>query len=846
MFKVIWDKNNTVRLTMSSSGESLNETPRPVFFEELDILGMDDKGWIYPSSPDPLLWACNRRYFYNGQLVMEVKGGNIFDAPTVQITPGFENLQLIPVDMNYLKRRNEDSLFLIEHEAMDFINQNYRRYRGLADVAKKNPDIDFQALAARMGKKTKEEHVVVKESCDSFDVMPASEAEMQGKEAILTSKVDMFIASFSGGKDSQVVLDLVARVVPSHDFIVIYSDTGYELPTSLTLYKEIEEYYRAKYPDMKFILTKNHQSVLYYWDEIGSPSNVHRWCCGVMKTAPLYRRLKIESGLGKQPHVVSYIGTRAEESARRASYSREAKDAKHTNVINVSPILTWNTTEIWLYLLLHGIPFNEAYRKGFGRVGCVSCPFGSDWNDYLCNRVFPQTNAPFIEKIRSFVARGGVKDVDDYIKTGNWKIKAGGSGYETSSILSIISQNPDFKALISKPKESILEWLKVLGKYNYSENGEIVSVDLKYGEKIYQIKITFDGKKDTILVEVPNIGNDIIFLSHLKRVLNKATYCVHCEMCEVECPTGALSVVPRVKVDGSKCVRCHRCLDFKDNGCTAANSVKKSEGIKLQSQKNMKTTINRYNNFGFREKWLSFFLTHTDTFFDNEDHGLNVANQLPPFTNWLRDADLLKQTSREVTEIGKMISNVYQSDPNKAWEIIWINLVLNSEICAWYSEHTEFDRSYSKEELERLLEETLPQYSSSVRKNAFGALQNTFVSSKLGDGLNIGLVTKENNKPYIQRKHYNSLSMAAVAYSLYTYAERHNRKSLTVSEFYNEEQKEGIVRQFGIDRVTFEKLLRSLQDNFNHVLTVELNMGLDNINLRDDLNAFDVLKMFLQ
>ena len=211
---------------------------------------------------------------------MEVKGGNIFDTPTIQIVPGFENLTLIPANMEYLRKRNEDSLFLIEHEAMDFINETFRRYKGLADVTKKNPDIDFQELAARMEKKTKEEHVVVKESCDSFDVMPLSEAEAQGKAPILSSKVDMFISSFSGGKDSQVVLDLVSRVVPSTDFLVIYSDTGYELPTSLQLYKDIEDYYHERYPDLKFYLAKNHQPVLYYWDEIGSPSNVHRWCCG--------------------------------------------------------------------------------------------------------------------------------------------------------------------------------------------------------------------------------------------------------------------------------------------------------------------------------------------------------------------------------------------------------------------------------------------------------------------------------------------------------------------------------------------------------------------------------------
>lgn len=831
---------------MASMGEALNVSPRPVFFEELNLLGLNKRGWKYPESKDPLLWACDRRYFYDGELVLEVKGGNIFDAPTVCITPGKENLVISPVDMDYLRKRNEDSLFLLEHEAMDFINQTYRRYKGLREVSEKNPDIDFQQLAERMEKRTKEEHVVVKEECDSFDVMPLSEAEAQGKAPILSSKVDMFIASFSGGKDSQVVLDLVARVVPSEDFIVIYSDTGYELPDSLQLYKDIQQYYHELYPNLKFILAKNHQDVLYYWDEIGSPSNVHRWCCGVMKTAPLYRELKLYSGLGKQPHVVSYIGTRAEESARRANYNRVAKDAKHTNVINVSPILSWSSSEIWLYLLLRGISFNPAYRKGLGRVGCLSCPFGSDWNDHLCHRLYPEQSNKFVNKIRYFAERQGVKDVDDYIKTGNWKLKAGGSGYETQSSITIISQAPDFKALITKPKENIFEWFKVLGPNTIDQKGENYSVEILYRGTLYRILLSFDGKKDSLLVEVPNIGTDVIFLSHLKRVLNKATYCVHCEMCEVECPSGALSVVPRVRVNGSKCVHCFKCLDFKDNGCAAANSIKKAEGLKIESKKNMQTTINRYNNFGYREKWLSFFFAHTETFFDNEEHGLNVANQLPPFVNWLRDSEILEPLTRDITEIGKLLANKYNNgEEKKVWEIIWINLVHNSEICAWYSQYADFNKNASKLELEKLLEETLPQYSASVRKNAFGALQNAFASSLLGSTLGVGVISKVDNKPYIKRETYNEISSAAVAYSLYKYAEKQGRKSLTVSEFYNDSQTEGIYRQFGVDRITLEKILRSLQEEPHHVLTVELNMGLDNINLRDDLTSLDVLKALL-
>lgn len=482
---------------------------------------------------------------------------------------------------------------------------------------------------------------------------------------------------------------------------------------------------------------------------------------------------------------------------------------------------------------------------GLGRVGCVSCPFGSDWNDYLCNYLFPKTTRPFLDKLTAIGLRNGISDINDYIRFGNWKIRAGGTGYETASSVSIISTIPDFKALIVNPKEDIYQWLKTLGKYSVTRQNDAIVYNVIYKDKSYQIILKNEVDSNSILIEVNNVNGDIFFLSHIRRIINKTAYCVNCELCEVECHTGALSVIPIVSIDDKKCVHCKRCLDFKDNGCITANSIKKAQGLKMKSNKNTKTTINRYNNFGFRNKWLTYFMGHTDTFFENNDHGLNVENQLSPFTNWLRDSDVVITNGKEITEIGKILSGVFSECPFVVWEILWINLNHNSEICAWYSANAEYDKQYAKEELEKILEETLPQYGASVRKNAFGALQNTFVYSPLGDKLGVGIVEKVKNKLVITRKPHNDLSLVATAYSLYRYAEKNGRHSLTVSEFYNPEQKEGIVRQFGIEREAFEQNLRSLEAESNHVLRSELKMGLDNIILRDDLTSDDILRMLL-
>lgn len=851
MFKVIWDKEyNGVRLTMSSKGDALNVSPRPVFWEELDLLGLNKKGWIYPHVEEPLLWACDRRYFYKGQFVLEVKGGNVFDAPTVIQQEGFESLILQPVDMEHLRSRNEDTMFIIEHEAMDFINQIYRRYKNIREVCQKNPDIDFQRLANNLEKKTKEEHVVIKEDCDSFDVMPLSKAEELGKSPILATNTDIFITSFSGGKDSQVVLDLISRVIPAEDFIVIYSDTGYELPPSLDLYEKVKEYYTQKYPNLRFYTAKNHQPVLYYWDEIGTPSRIHRWCCSIMKSAPLSRLLKEIVGKGKQPNAILFDGVRAEESQARASRSKIGKNVKHNKIINVSPILEWSATEIYLYILLNGLPVNEAYRRGLSRVGCVICPYSSSWSEDLCGQLYPETLNPFVNKIREGLERNKTAGIDNYIRTGRWKMRAGGRYLHCDSNVNFMSSAPDFRAIITSPKENLLMWLRVLGSMSINQEGNITYIDLNHQKQIY--KCTIEEKGDMQVFEVKGIDpKDVVFVSHLKKVCYKATYCVHCEVCEVECPTGALSVVPIATINKDKCVHCMKCIDFDGKGCHSASSISTSDTSIMTNQiKNMaqgsKSGINRYNDgMGMRENWVEKYFDTYETFFDNNDHGLNSKYQLPPFINWLREAYILSQDGKNIAEEGSLMAKAFQAKPQTVWEVIFVGLCENSEICTWFQGSIDFNRAYSRDEMDIILQDSYPELKDRTLRNPFNSLLNTFKESPLGSSIPVGVLSKEKNKVMLTRNAHTEISLCAVAYSLFRYAERQKRYSLTVSEFYDENQKEGIYRQFGINKDTFERLLLSLQEESNHVLRAELNMGLDNIILREDLNSIDILKMML-
>ena len=487
------------------------------------------------------------------------------------------------------------------------------------------------------------------------------------------------------------------------------------------------------------------------------------------------------------------------------------------------------------------LPVNDGYRKGLSRVGCSICPYSTPWSEHIVEKSYPDNINKFVKQISNSLS--DIKDKDVYLKDGNWKLRAGGKTVlEERSRVDIISTNPDFVATLTAPKEDLFQWLITLGKVQIqSQNENIISCEIKYNKSVFNFKVITNEEKNNLTISFEGIGNEILFQSHLKRVLYKTTYCVHCEVCEVECPTGALSVTPLVSIDSKKCIHCCKCLDFTEKGCIAAKSINTPEGGKNMGKS---VSIDRYAGFGLRKLWLDKFFSNTEGFFES-DHGLNPTKQIPPFTCWLREAEILNRDNKKISVAGKMLADNYSVKENVVWEIIWVNLSFNSTIALWYVENVDWNTHFQKAELEVLLRNSFPQYKERTLHNALEALLNTFKEGPLGKTLLLGKHEVENKKTIVIKQPYNDISPVAVAYSLYRYAESKKRFALTVSELYDAKQTEGVYRQFGVSRERFETILRTLKEDKNCVLNADLNMGLDNINLREDLTAMDILSILM-
>ena len=845
MFYAEWETgSNGVVLKLEQTPNTLSVSPRPVFWEELNILGCKSY-FSYPESTAPLCWACGRKYYIHGRCFMEVNGGNMYDAPEVIVKPDEIGIQLVPIDLDKIFNLNEDLLFYLEFEALEFLASSFTKYAETASTQNQH-GVDWERLRKIQEQIEQTPMAVVQQSCGSFDIIPMDEAHSEEKQVISGSKVEEIIVSFSGGKDSQVVLDLATRALSPSYFSVVYSDTGYELPSSLELYSETQNHYHQRYPSLKFDLTKNHQDIMYYWEQMGAPSRMHRWCCSVMKTAPLYRYLKNRAGREKQPKVLVFEGVRAEESTRRSEYLRIGSSVKHRGVINARPIFNWNNTEVYLYILRRKLPFNRAYREGLSRVGCVLCPYSTGWSEHIVMRRYPSAMAPFVNHLEARCKEIGVSDISTYIKEGRWKMRGGSRTLlNQKSSIEVLVKSDDLVLLITNPREDFFEWLKVLGTYTTRTEGATVSGEVyrRFGkQEVCQPYILEQPSQGKYKVTFEGISQKPEFQSQILKVLNKITYCVHCEACEVECPTGALQVTPTVSIDSTKCIHCLRCVDFKDKGCMMAKSL--AENI-FNTSTQKKMNLDRYNTFGLQQEWLLAFMSQMNDFFSSE-HGLNKTKQVPPLKTWLREALLLNPHDTTPARLAQLMveRRVFPAQQKLIWELIWCNLSVNSAVCRTFINIVPTNTSLSKKDLIAKVGETTEARSERTTKNAVDALINLIVKSHLKNLGMFALEMKGRTVTSIERHTYTP-SAIAIAYAIYSFAQRHDTHFVSVTELLSQTHEDSLYKQFGLTSADLEPALRMMQNKFG-IADVQLSMGLDNVILNKDLSPVDALNIALE
>ena len=152
--------------------------------------------------------------------------------------------------------------------------------------------------------------------------------------------------SFSGGKDSTVVADLVKRAMGRPDICHIFGDTTLEFPETENYIKE----YKRHNPKALIVSSRNKDK---NFEElcgiVGPPSRVMRWCCTIFKTGAINR--KIETIYANKTKVLSFQGIRRSESNSRNKYDRVSESSKISKQEVCAPIISWYDFDVWLYIM---------------------------------------------------------------------------------------------------------------------------------------------------------------------------------------------------------------------------------------------------------------------------------------------------------------------------------------------------------------------------------------------------------------------------------------------------------------------------------------------------------------
>lgn len=221
----------------------------------------------------------------------------------------------------------------------------------------------------------------------------------------IISNSSTWLLGYSGGKDSTALLILTIRAIESFKklpdgfkLIVIYCDTGVEIPTVRDLTKKqiskFRTYCKLKKIPVIFKVSRPRVEDSFFVKVIGRgyvpPTNKFRWCTDRLRISPVERIIKRHVNSDSRTRIL--LGVRNGESLERDRVIKKHKKDKYlltqavTKRTIFAPIIDLTVTDVWNTIIesdciLKGLQYKllAQYRNASGE-----CPMIKDPNSSPC------------------------------------------------------------------------------------------------------------------------------------------------------------------------------------------------------------------------------------------------------------------------------------------------------------------------------------------------------------------------------------------------------------------------------------------------------------------------------
>lgn len=640
-------------------------------------------------------------------------------------------------------------------------------------------------------------------------------------------KIDVFYVAFSGGKDSVVTLDIVQRALPHNDFKVLFGDTGMEFPDTYDTVDIIEK--DCKEMGIEFLRAKSDLLPEESWAKFGPPATVTRWCCSVHKTAP--QILKLREYTGKPNFTgMAFVGVRASESASRSEYDYVSLGEKHKGQYSCNPIIEWNSAELYVYIYSQNLALNESYKKGNNRAGCLVCPSVSEKNAFFRRASYTVETDIYADLITDMYKDTVPKSrMAEFIENTGWKSRMNGRDISVSTGCHETTTAKHLIINVRNPRTDWKEWIKTLGLLIPGENN--YKIIFKGVEFIFDIVNVADGYDVYLDIELTKTAP--LFVKYFRNIFRRAASCVCCHTCEADCPHGCILMSNGNVEINNECVHCLQCHKV-EKGCLVYKSLELPKGgFKMETK-----SLNCYSTHAPKMEWFKQYFTLKNEFVLNNSLGSQMYSF---FKRFLRDAQLIDGDN--FNDLAITIDRL-SLDNETSWGIMLANLSYSTQM-NWFIKNIKTSEISSKEYITTLLIE------AGTNERAATDIFRAFVRltdlpfSEVGMGFN----TKEKSRvTSITRTPWQNPDPLVILYSLYKFAENcGDYYQFTLSRLLNHDiESSGVspTEIFGLDRDTMEKILNGLSINYPDFISASFTLDLDNITLRSDKSANDVLELF--